>query len=73
MLHTSEHPRPIPFVGDNLDRLLALLEAARVEQTGREPRGYRALAAAIASDAPRATRIGRPTRGRRPSGLSLAS
>ena len=48
-----EPRRPLRQVGDNLDRLLGLLELARVEQAGRA-RGdrddsYRALAGAIVS------------------------
>ena len=33
---TNQQPRPIAYVGDNLDRLLGLLEAARGEQQQRE-------------------------------------
>jgi hypothetical protein len=44
--------RPIPRVGDNLDRLLDLLDRARLEQQAREYRDsaepYRALLAAVA-------------------------
>ena len=49
----AELNRPIAHVGDNLDRLLGLLERARVEQDGRarvdRRTSYRALAVAIAS------------------------
>lgn len=49
---TNEQPRPIAYVGDNLDRLLGLLDAARVEQQQREwpdrEASYLALAEMVA-------------------------
>lgn len=39
----TELPQPVPRVRDNLDRLLGLLAAARVEQARRDS-GYRAPA-----------------------------
>ncbi len=56
---TNQQPRPIPNVGDNLDRLLGLLEAASLEQQQREwserETSYLALAELVAY-APRSRR-----------------
>jgi hypothetical protein len=51
-MQTMNRYRPIPRVGDNLDRLFDLLDRARLEQEAREYRNavepYRALLAAVA-------------------------
>lgn len=65
--------RPIPYLGDNLDRLLDLLDVARAERAARKPRGHRALAATIVAEAPRTARVSRRPGGRQMAGLSLAS